>query len=61
MVLHDLPQAMEYSDRLAVMKDGRLLDVGTPEEIFTRGSLEAAFGVKLSRFRASDRWRYYCD
>lgn len=61
MVLHDLPQAMEYSDRLAVMKDGRLLDVGTPEEIFTQGSLEAAFGVKLSRFRASDRWRYYCD
>ena len=61
MVLHDLPQAMEYSDRLAVMKDGRLLDVGTPEEIFTRGSLEAAFGVKLNRFRASDRWRYYCD
>ena len=61
MVLHDLPQALEYSDRLAVMKDGQLLDVGTPEEIFTRGSLEAAFGVKLSRFRASDRWRYYCD
>ena len=61
MVLHDLPQALEYSDRLAVMKDGKLLDVGTPEEIFTRGSLEAAFGVKLNRFRTGDRWRYYYD
>ena len=61
MVLHDLPQALEYSDRLAVMKDGQLLDVGTPEEIFVRGSLEAAFGVKRNRVRTVDRWRYYCD
>ncbi len=61
MVLHDLPQALEYADRLAVMKDGRLLDMGTPEEIFARGSLEAAFGVTLNRFRTGDRWRYYCD
>ena len=59
MVLHDLPQALEYSDRLAVMKDGKLLDTGTAEEIFTRGSLEAAFGVKLNRFQAEGRWRYF--
>ena len=61
MVLHDLPQALEYADRLAVMENGQLLDAGTPEEIFTRGSLNKAFGVTLSRFCAGDRWRYYCD
>ena len=61
MVLHDLPQALEYADRLAVMDSGQLLDTGTPEEIFARGSLRKAFGVTLNRFRAGDRWRYYCD
>lgn len=61
MVLHDLPQALEYADRLAVMENGQLLDAGTPEEIFTRGSLSKSFGVTLNRFRAGDRWRYYCD
>ena len=61
MVLHDLPQALEYADRLAVMENGQLLDAGTPEAIFTRGSLSKSFGVTLNRFRAGDRWRYYCD
>lgn len=61
MVLHDLPQALEYADRLAVMDSGQLLDTGTPEEIFARGSLRIAFGVTLNRFRAGDCWRYYCD
>ena len=61
MVLHDLPQALEYADRLAVMDSGQLLDTGTPEEIFARGGLRKAFGVTLNRFRAGDRWRYYCD
>ena len=61
MVLHDLPQALEYADRLAVMDSGRLLDTGTPEAVFARGSLNQAFGVTLNRSRAGDRWRYYCD
>lgn len=59
MVLHDLSQALEYADRLAVMEGGRLLSSGTPEEIFARGSLDSAFGVRLNRFFAGDRWRYY--
>ena len=61
MVLHDLPQALEYADRLAVMENGQLLDTGTPEEIFTPGTLTKAFALTLNPSRAGDRWRYYCD
>jgi multiple sugar transport system ATP-binding protein len=35
-VTHDQAEAMTLSDRLAVMKDGKVLQVGTPEEIYER-------------------------
>src|SRR5256712_899998 len=34
-VTHDQEEALTMSDRLAVMHHGRLLQVGTPEEIYT--------------------------
>ena len=35
-VTHDQAEAMAMSDRVAVMKEGRLAQVGTPEEIYHR-------------------------
>jgi multiple sugar transport system ATP-binding protein len=35
-VTHDQAEAMTLSDRLAVMKDGKILQVGTPEEIYEK-------------------------
>lgn len=60
LVLHDLPLALEYGDRIAVMKEGRLLDAGTPEEIYARGTLKQAFSVNIHRTAVADGWRYYC-
>ena len=60
LVLHDLPLALRYADRIAVLCDGRLLDEGTPEEVFARGTLEEAFCVKLHRTADQDGWHYYC-
>lgn len=60
LVLHDLPMALKYAHRIVVMKDGQLLDAGTPEEIFDRGSLEQAFSVRICRIAAEDGWQYYC-
>lgn len=34
-VLHELNLAIRYSDRLAMLKDGSLIDVGTPETVIT--------------------------
>ena len=35
-VTHDQAEAMTLSDRLAVMKDGKILQIGTPQEIYER-------------------------
>ncbi len=37
-VTHDQAEAMTLSDRLAVMRDGKILQVGTPEEIYEKPS-----------------------
>lgn len=34
-ITHDLDEAMFLGDRIAVMRDGRIVQVGTPEEILT--------------------------
>ena len=34
-ITHDLNEAMFIGDRIAVMRDGRIVQVGTPEEILT--------------------------
>ncbi len=35
-VTHDQAEAMTLSDRLAVMKDGKILQIGTPQEIYEK-------------------------
>ncbi len=34
-ITHDLDEALKLGDRIGVMKDGQLIQVGTPEEILT--------------------------
>ncbi|MHA4853012.1 MULTISPECIES: ABC transporter ATP-binding protein [unclassified Rhodococcus (in: high G+C Gram-positive bacteria)] len=35
LVTHDQPEALSFADRVAVMSDGRLAQVGTPREIYS--------------------------
>ena len=32
-ITHDLPEALKLGDRIAIMKDGQFVQVGTPEEV----------------------------
>ncbi len=34
-ITHDLDEALKLGDRIAIMKDGRVVQIGTPEEILT--------------------------
>ena len=34
--------------------------IGTPEEVYASGTLDAAFGVKIGRCMAENGWQYYC-
>ena len=46
MVLHDLNQAMRYSDKIYVLKDGEVFDHGNPCEILNKETLKDVFNIK---------------
>lgn len=60
LVLHDLCMAMRSADEVGVLAGGRLLLRGSPEEIYTAGVLDQAFGISLRRFQTENGWQYYC-
>ena len=60
VVLHDLPLALRYADRAAVMKDGRLLAVDSPERLLESGILEQVFGVKILGVDTPEGRSYVC-
>ena len=41
MVHHDINQAINYSDEIIAMKDGKILFQGVPEEVITSASLKS--------------------
>ena len=45
-VIHDLPLAARYADRLLWMKDGRIVADGSPAETLTSERLQAVFGIE---------------
>ena len=57
LVLHDLCLALRFAHRGAVMEDGRLLQTGTPEELFASGILTQTFHTRLARVETGEGWR----
>lgn len=48
IVSHDLNLAAELADRLALLADGRLARLGTPEEVIEESTLETVFGCPVT-------------
>lgn len=46
-ILHDLNVAAQYADRVALLKEGRLLALGTIEEVMTYTRLKDVFEAEL--------------
>lgn len=61
LVLHDLPLALQYADRVAVMDDGRLLTLASPEEIMSTDILQKTFGVQIFKVETPLGTRYVCS
>lgn len=49
LVIHDLAQAMQYCDRIAVLSGGQLAAFDTPEQLYAGGLLEKYFHVQVQR------------
>lgn len=45
VALHDLNLAAMFCDSLAILKEGRVVAAGTPEQILTEGMIRDVFGV----------------
>lgn len=58
-VLHDLPLALQYSDRIAVLQEGKLAAFGTSEEVLSTGAIERAFGVACHRAEVQGSTQYF--
>ena len=48
IVLHELPLAFKFCDRLLLMENGQIMQSGTPEELLKTGLIEHLFGVSLT-------------
>ena len=55
MVLHDINQALAYSDEIIGLKDGRVAVQGAPEDVIDSESLQTLYGIRLPVFRAEGR------
>lgn len=46
-VFHDLNLASQYSDRLILLKEGRIFSVGKPNDVLAPKSIKAVFGINM--------------
>ncbi|KAA0966893.1 ABC transporter ATP-binding protein [Sporosarcina sp. ANT_H38] len=47
MVLHDINQAIRYSDTIIAMKEGKIVAKGTPSEVITVQTVKEIYGVDV--------------
>jgi iron complex transport system ATP-binding protein len=58
VVTHELNLAAEFSDRIALMHNGKCLRIGNPAEVYEREVLEQVFDAPLEvEIRSSGRPR----
>ncbi|TLU98310.1 heme ABC transporter ATP-binding protein [Dyadobacter luticola] len=50
-VVHDLNQALQYADKVLMLKDGQCYAIGSPEEVLTERFIKAAFGLSVQIIR----------
>ena len=48
VVLHDLNQALDLADTVALMHDGQVLAVGSPVEVLTTDRVATAYGIRVT-------------
>jgi iron complex transport system ATP-binding protein len=48
IALHDLNLAAQYADRVALLSNGAVAAIGTPEEVLTEEHLSSAYGLHIT-------------
>ena len=61
MVLHDLSQAFQTADKIAVMSEGKIVSDASPEELYLSGVIDEIFGIQFRRVQTEKGWKYFCE
>ena len=59
LILHDLNLALNFSDKIALLKEGRLVEFGQPMRIFNDKTLSEIYDTPISVDLNSKRVNYY--
>ncbi|NMA65425.1 MAG: hypothetical protein GX957_04185 [Clostridiaceae bacterium] len=54
MVLHDLNNALSYSDKICLMEKGRIAIYDTPQAVFNSREIDRVFDISSSQVAAGD-------
>lgn len=57
-VMHDLPMAFTFSDKIILINDGRIIDDERPEKIYERNVIDKVFGIALDRSKDGRSYSY---
>ncbi len=61
LVLHDILLALQISDRIAAMQEGRILRCAAPEEILQEGIVELLYKVTVKSCRTEAGVQYFYE
>ncbi|OFV68648.1 MAG: iron ABC transporter ATP-binding protein [Candidatus Syntrophoarchaeum caldarius] len=53
MAVHDLNLASRYTDRVIIMKNGRIFDAGSPLDVLTPENIRSVYGVEVEVVNSS--------
>lgn len=55
MVLHDINQAIGYSDYIIGLKEGKVLAAGEPEKVITKETIKELYGIEMEVMEMNGR------
>ena len=57
-VMHDLPMAFSFSDKIILMNEGEILSDAAPEQLCEQNTITQVFGIVLSRSEGGRSYSY---
>ncbi len=55
MAIHDLNLASRFSDKLVMLKDGKVYAAGSPDELINEGNISRIYGIEAVVMRSLDK------
>ena len=57
-VMHDLPMAFTFSDKIILINDGRILSDNSPAKVYEQNAVEQVFGISFVRSEDGGSYSY---